>query len=31
VDNLFDQYYEEEYGAPQATRVVYTGFTLRRR
>ena len=31
VDNLFDERYEEEYGSPQATRVIYTGLTLRRR
>jgi len=30
VDNLFDRRYEEEYGSPQATRVVYAGLSLRR-
>jgi outer membrane receptor protein involved in Fe transport len=31
VDNLFDERYEEEYGSPQATRVIYAGLTIRRR
>jgi outer membrane receptor protein involved in Fe transport len=31
VDNLFDVRYEEEYGSPQATRVMYAGLTIRRR
>jgi hypothetical protein len=30
VDNLFAERYEEEYGSPQATRVVYAGLTVRR-
>lgn len=29
VDNLFDERYEEEYGSPQATRVVYGGLSVR--
>lgn len=31
ADNLFDERYEEEYGSPQATRVIYAGLTIRRR
>jgi outer membrane receptor protein involved in Fe transport len=29
ADNLFDVAYEEEYGAPQATRIVYGGLAVR--
>lgn len=29
ADNLFDVAYEEEYGSPQATRVLYAGLTVR--
>jgi outer membrane receptor protein involved in Fe transport len=29
VDNIFDERYEEEYGSPQATRVVYGGLSVR--
>ena len=31
ADNLFDERYEEEYGSPQPTRMLYAGFTIRRR
>jgi outer membrane cobalamin receptor len=31
VDNLLDERYEEEYGSPQATRVVYGGISIRSR
>jgi hypothetical protein len=31
ADNLLDERYEEEYGSPAATRVLYGGLSLRSR